>query len=350
MLKWVQKHPVIWIIIGCLAVVIAGLAIWQRYEFKQNTMEKRLTNPPRSEEAYTDTFYPEQLTEKEKSAYQVLKDALEQFKGGEVMFPEALTGREFTRAYNALEYGEDDYFYGMVGIPMTKDNRNLTYNNDNILDTTEAIIAKCMVFLYPAEGIDENGVMDEEGYVTNLDELKGVLSTMNPQRMAEVEKLQKETEAKLDMVVAAMPADYGTKEAIDYFLEWMASDLAFDDGSQTGEINKMSQFFPARYYQSHLAGVVDGKVSAVGYARVLSALCNRAGIRSHLVMGTWKSKYFDTPEGPYALTCVEIDGENIYVDASGFHKKELMDQRYLNEAGAMKWLSFVNYFEYGEEK
>lgn len=351
MKNWAKEHTKILIICGIvLAALIAVLAVRQRQEFKENSIGNTMGNPSRSQESFCDTFYLDQLTEKEKGAYEVLKTALDEFQGGEVVFPEPLNGREFTRAYNALEYGAEDYFYGMVGIPMTEDGQNLAYNKDEIQDVEESVIRKCILFLYCAEGIDINGVMDEDGYVTNLDELKEPLADMNEERLAEVQSIQEEREKVLSQVVADMPSEYGAKEAIDYFLDWMDENLVLEQASEQSQgITAMSDFFSELNFKSHLSCAADKKAFASGYARVLSDLCNRAGIRSHVVMGMWSSGMFGSSEESYVLTCVEIDGQSIYVDASGSHSKQLLDQRYITEEGAMNWMTFVDYFTYGEE-
>lgn len=351
MKNWVKGHKKILILCGIvLAALIALLAVWQRQEFKKNSIGNTMPNPPRSEESFIDTFYLDQLTEREKDAYDAMKTALDEYKGGEVIFPEPLTGLEFTRAYNALEYGADDYFYGMIGIPMTEEDQNLAYKNDDIQLVEDPLIQKCLLFLYCSEGVDINGSIDEDGYVTNLEELKDPLAAINEERMAEVQNIQEERDAVLNQVVADMPAEYGAKEAIDYFLGWMDENLILQQPSEQSQgITSMSDFFTNLNFKSHLSCVAAKNAFASGYGRVLSDLCNRAGIPSHVVMGVWSSGFMGSSQESYMLTCVEIEGEPIYVDASGSHKKQLLDQRYITEEGAMNWMDFVDYFTYGEE-
>lgn len=351
MKKWVKGHGRILIICGvALAVLIAVVSVRQREKFKENSIGNTMGNPARDKAAFTDTFYLDQLTEKEKGAYETLKTALDNMQGGEVIFAEPLNGLEFTRAYNALEYGADDYFYAIVGIPMTEDNQNLAYNNDNIQDVEESVIQKCLLFSYCAEGIDMNGEMDEDGYVTNLEEHKGPLAAMNEERLAAVREIQEAREEVLSQIVADMPDEYGAKEAIDYFLDWMDKNMVLEQASEQSQgVTAMSDFFTKLNVKSHLSCVADKVGFASGYARILSDLCNRVGIKSHVVMGIWSSGVFGSSQESYVLTCVEIDGEPIYVDASGSHSKQLLDQRYITEEGARNWMTFVDYFTYGEE-
>lgn len=348
MKSWVKGHQKIIILCGVLLIaLIAWMSVRQREAFKKNSIGNTMANPIRREAAFTDTFYFEQLTEKEIKAYEILKGALDDYVGGEVVFPEPLTGKEFTRVCNALEYGAEDYFYGMVGIPMDEKNRNLSYKNSNILDLKEPEVAKCILFMYCAEGINQNGDMDEEGYVTNLEELKKPLSTVNMERMKEIQTVQEKRDQVLNQVINGLPKEYGAKEAMDYFLNWMDENLTLQQASEESQgITEMTDFFSKINFKSHMACLAEKNAFASGYARVFCELCNRAGIEAHLVMGVWSSGFMGSSQESYILTCVAIDGENIYVDASGTHKKQLLDQRYIKEEGARNWMEFVDYFDY----
>ena len=351
MKQWVKGHgKILLICVAAFAALLAVVSARQKEKFKENSIGNTMGNPERSEEAFVDTFYFDQLTEKEQSAYETLKAALENMQGGEIIFPEPLNGLEFTRAYNALEYGAGDYFYGMVGIPMTEDNQNLAYDNENFQNMEESLIHKCLLFLYCAEGIDMNGEMDDDGYVTNLEEHKGPLAENNEERLAEVRDIQERTEEVLNQVIADMPEEYGAKEAMNYFLSWMDENMTLQTASeQSSGISLMSDFFSKLNFKNHLSCAADQVGFASGYVRMFSELCNRVGIKSHVVMGTWSTGLFSTSEQSYMLACVEIDGEPIYVDVSGTYSEQLLEQRYLTEEGAMNWLTFVDYFTYGDE-
>lgn len=346
MIKFIKKHKkAVFISVALLGTLIA-LATWQRSMILQNSTESKLPNPPRNKESYQDTFYYDQLTDKEKAAYDVLKDALEGFSGGEIVFQEPLNGKEYTRVCNALEYGQEDYFYGMINIPMTQDGRNITYEEKNALEIKEDIIAKCMLFLSCAEGIDQSGIYNDEGYVINLEDIKGPLAAVSDAKVKEIEDKNEKIDQILNKVIGEMPEEYGTKEAVDYFLKWMEDNLEFDKEAlySTSEIGSMSQLFEQIYAKSHLSSVLVNKALAGGYAKVLANLCNRAGVEAHMVIGEWESK------DAYILTCIKIGDENIYVDAAGQYKGKLGNQQYLNEKEAWKHMKPVDYFEYGREQ
>ena len=88
--------------------------------------------------------------------------------------------------------------------------------------------------------------------------------------------------------------------------------------------------------------VVDGKATALGYVKLLSELCNRAGISSHIVMGAWGSG----GQSAYALCEINLGGTSVYVDASGYKSSDLSGQRYISEETAKKKMSFSTYFDY----
>ena len=56
-------------------------------------------------------------------------------------------------------------FYAIVNVPMTENNQSVSSVTKNITDIKEQTIVKCIILLYPAEGINEQGDIDDQGYV-----------------------------------------------------------------------------------------------------------------------------------------------------------------------------------------
>ena len=50
-------------------------------------------------------------------------------------------------------------FYAIVDVPMTENNVYVKKTDNDLLKITDSTIAKAILFLYPAEGIDEQGAM-----------------------------------------------------------------------------------------------------------------------------------------------------------------------------------------------
>lgn len=343
MLGIFKKHPkLLWGIIIAI-VVVTLLGVWQRRQYMKNPYEKQIGNPPRETGEVSDNFYYNQLTDKEKEAYNTLKNAIENYQGGEVVFPEPLNGKEYARVSQTLQCGEDDYFYAMADVPMNEKNQNVTYKTSNLLDITQETITKCMLFLYPAEGIDTNGKIDEDGYVTNLNELGGSLANMQKEKKDKVERIKKETNNILNKVVENLPEEYGKKEAIDYFLDWMDKNLKIDEEimQSTEGIKNMTQAFEKVYFESYLSCVTLKKANTTGYAKVLTYLCNKAGIPAHIVMGSWNSTE------SYVFVYTDFDGKDVFIDASGYRKKDLWDQRYISETLLERKMDLIDYFNYG---
>lgn len=341
MFKIVKDHSkVLWgILIAIMVFTILG--VWQKMQYKANPYEKQIGNPPREEKALNDTFYLDQLSEKERQAYFKIKKAIQTFSGGEVVFPVSLTGLEYARVAQALECGEDDFFYAIVEIPMTEKNQNAGYISNNITDIKDSVITKCMLLLYPAQGINENGDIDKEGFVKNLEQLKMPLSTMNKKKLKTVEEMRKRTEEILDKVVNDMPKEYGKKEAIDYFLNWMDNYLDLDEDmmQSTESVSNMTEAFERVYFKNHCSSVVEKKAMAAGYSKVLTKLCNKSGILAHIVLGRWKNSE------SYTLVYVNFDGKPVYIDASGYKSGDLWDQRYISDTLVKKNMTMPKLFD-----
>lgn len=276
---------------------------------------------------FDDNFYYEKLTDNEKKAYEKIKDAIVNFKGGELTFDSPLNGKEYSRVTQALYCGEDDLFYAIVNVPMTENNQSVSSVTKNITDIKEQTIVKCIILLYPAEGINEQGDIDDQGYVKNLEDLKNPLATMNEDKKSTVLKMQQASEEILNKVVSDMPKEYGKKQAIDYFLDWMDKNLILDSDTMenTDKLSNMTEVFEKNYFEGCTSCVVEGKAVATGYSKVLTRLCNKAGISAHMTIGSWKYS------GSYTLVNVDFEGKQVYIDASGCKKDDLWNQRYISD-------------------
>lgn len=254
-------------------------------------------------------------------------DAIVNFKGGELTFDSPLNGKEYSRVTQALYCGEDDLFYAIVNVPMTENNQSVSSVTKNITDIKEQTIVKCIILLYPAEGINEQGDIDDQGYVKNLEDLKNPLATMNEDKKSTVLEMQQASEEILNKVVSDMPKEYGKKQAIDYFLDWMDKNLILDSDTMenTDKLSNMTEVFEKNYFEGCTSCVVDGKAVATGYSKVLTRLCNKAGISAHMTIGSWKYS------GSYTLVNVDFEGKQVYIDASGCKKDDLWNQRYISD-------------------
>ena len=119
MFKVVRDHPkVLWTII-ILIILVSILSVYEKQKYKANPYENQIGNPPREDKVFNDTYYYEKLSDNEKKAYEKIKEAIINFKGGELYFDNPLNGTEYSRVTQALYCGEDDLFYAMVNVPMT---------------------------------------------------------------------------------------------------------------------------------------------------------------------------------------------------------------------------------------
>ena len=86
------------------------------------------------------------------------------------------------------------------------------------------------------------------------------------------------------------------------------------------------------------------KRQALGYAKILAELCNRAGMEAHAVAGTWKGGWVQ--EDSYVFCAVSMNGQTIYVDAAGVKAGSLGGERYLTEQEAFAHIKAADYFSY----
>lgn len=260
--------------------------------------------------------------------------------------PEMLSGEEYLRVTTALEDEGYDYFYGFVDIPMTENGVYIKHGGTDLADVKGKTIAKAILFLSCAEGIHLSGEYADDGRVMNLEEVGEALSANEQEEEEKIRDIQQKTEEILDGVMSGLPEEYGEKKTADYFLKWMDENLAFTTGADGDNVSYsgMKDVFEELYIYNNLSAVTREKATALGYAKILSELFNRAGMESHIVRGVWGRSQF-RQEG-YVLTAVEMNGQTIYIDAGGAKSAELGGQRYLREQEAKNHMKFVEYFDY----
>ena len=84
----------------------------------------------------------------------------------------------------------------------------------------------------------------------------------------------------------------GQKSTVDYFLKWLDQEMKVPDDTVTtaSELSHMGEMLEQVYLQNHLVAVTEKKASVLGYAKIFSELCRRAGMDSHVVMGHWNGE------------------------------------------------------------
>lgn len=343
-MSWIRKYPKM---AALLLVALLGLwfaALQMRQKNIANATETRLTDEPRPTGPVESDFYYAQLSEKEKKVYDQMCGRLDRLEGGVVDLEEPLNGREYLRITSTLENEGYNYFYGFYDIPMTSDNIYVKYKNSDLLTVREDTISKVILFLSCAEGINEAGQYAKDGAVENLQEIGRGLSVNNEEKVADIRKRAEETDSLLTRIVKEIPAEYGEKRTIDYFVNWLSENVSPAPEVGSSVFTGMGDVLEGIYiYNSHSAAAMK-QATPLGYAKILSELCNRAGMESHIVLGKW-GKNKDYAEG-YVLCAVNMNGQTIYVDASGDKASELAGHKYMTEREAENHMSFVDYFDY----
>lgn len=346
MIKWIKKYPM-----AAAAILIVLLGLWfAAYQLRQkniaNATETKLTDDKRQSGAVQSDFYCEQLTKKEKKVFDQMQGRLDRLEGGVVEFLEPLSGKEYLRITTALENEGYNYFYGFYDIPMTSENVYVKYKSKDLLTVHTNIISKGILFLSCAEGINEAGQYAEDGTVTNLAQIEKVLSVNDEEKAAAIRKTEEETEEVLLQIGKELPGEYGEKRAVDFFLNWMSENMTVstDIGEAALSFTSMEEVFEGAYSYNSLSAITKRQATPLGYAKILSELCRRAGMESHIVLGKWgRNTMF--AEG-YVLCEIVMNGQNIYVDASGGKASDLAGHKYMTEPEAKNHMSFVDYFDY----
>lgn len=342
MKEFVQKYWkwLLGLALVCVIIYIAGSKA--REDILANSTESKLPNPERKETIYKDTFYYDQLSDREKKAYDFMTERLEKYEGGVIFLPEALNGQEYVRVTNAIEYGEKDYFYGFFEIPMTENNICVTYGGREISSVKEPLISQCILFLSCSNGLNEQGSFSDTGLVVNLEEMDVLLQSNDLSKLQEVKETEENAKAALHKIVDEIPEGYGQKEIMDYFLTWLQENMnyAVDAQEEMAAAQTMEDLFLVYPYSSRIS-VLNKKALSTGYVKVFSHLCNMAGIPSYVVFGT-----LSRGGEAYEMSAVEIGDELIYVDASGNYASRIGGLRYLSKEEGTTHMRFNQYFSY----
>lgn len=345
-MNYIHKHRKAAIIIAVVVIILGAFLGWQRKLTMAKSVYNDLKDEPRGEAIHGTDFYYNKLTAKEGEVFLFLKEKMENLEGGVLELPKPLTGKEYQRIVTALEYEGGNTFYGIIDIPMTADNIYVLHENKDILKVTEESISKVVLFLSCAEGIHLSGEFAEDGTVTNLSEIQKRLSVNLEEKVQEIQKRKEDTNAVMTEILQGIPADGGKKTTIEYFLQWLDDNMVFTQNAAatTEGMQDMGDLLEKVYSFNHEAGLTEKRASTLGYAKIFSELCRQAGIDSHVVMGTWNGNWMD--DNMYVLCTVSIDGQTVYVDASGQKVSSLGGKRYISEKEAKNRLNFADYFEY----
>ena len=345
-MNYIRSHKKV--VLAGLIILAAAMLIFglQRKSVMEQSVEDELKDVPREETAKQSEFYLDQLTKKELDVYLFLKEKIEQFRGGVLTLPEAVNGKEYERITMALEYEGYNYFYGFADIPMNEDNVYLLNEEKDLSRITEDEITKVVLFLSCASGIETAGEIAEDGTLKNADEIQKGLSVNDEEKIKAIKERQEETERVLSGIIEGIPENSGQKSTVDYFLKWLDKEMKVPDDTATkaSELEHMGDMLDQVYPQNHLAAVTEKKASVLGYAKIFSELCRRAGMDSHVVMGHWNGKW--SQDEQYVLCAVTIGDQTVYVDASGAKSGSLAGHRYLSEKEAKNRLIFADCFQY----
>ena len=91
MKEWIKKHKKIAACAAALIILLVAAAAWHRGQVLSNVAYDDAPDEKRGEAPAQNTYYTDQLTQKEYKAYTLMLERLDDFAGGVVVFPEPLS-------------------------------------------------------------------------------------------------------------------------------------------------------------------------------------------------------------------------------------------------------------------
>lgn len=294
-MKYIREHKKASVIIALAAIVLLAFLGLQRKNATSQSVFDTLKDAPRGEAIEENKYYSGQLTQREYEDYEFLRQKMENLEGGVLTLPNPLSGKEYQRILTALEYEGNNYFYGFVDIPMTEDGVYVFHKDKDPFRLVDQKIAKVVLFLSCAEGIELFGQFADDGTLINIEEIQKGFSVNDEEKVKKIREMQEETEKVMDEIIAGIPENAGDKTTADYFCKWLDENvkLADDAAQKAQELDDMGDMLEQVYPYNHLVALSGKKASILGYGKIFSELCRRAGIESHVVMGTWNSQWTD---------------------------------------------------------
>jgi hypothetical protein len=348
--KFMKKKIIIASVICLIAIVVMS-----KISVTETIKEVKLPEVELTGKELPNNFYYNDLTEKEKKAYDTIAERIENFEGGSILLGDEYSVNELNRISNCLIMDGKNYFYAVISNYMTERHElpTDTYLKDSHLDDeryTDVILwIFCVKDITTIEDIDE-----KTGKLNNYEEIVNSTNINDTEKKAEIIAQLKETDEVIDSIIEGIPDGADQKETIDYFVNWMVKNVVYDydeynaiikeeesvDSENAAEISEenedKNELIATYYKETNLVCVTTGKAMCGGFASTLTALCRRVGIDAITVIGTCNSI-------GHAVTQVNIDGTIAYIDVSGLWDYTVGRGKMISEKEIKKRMHFYDY-------
>lgn len=259
--------------------------------------------------------YYNSLSETERQIYDALCENAKNYTGGFIEFPEAISIASFQHIQDAFLADSPYGGYAIVFFPMTA---SYVFSAAEGSQEDAAMAEQCILWVY-GSAFSPDDMVVENNQLQNVEQCKQSLEKVDP-GIKEETLIKYETVTKqLNQVVAELPETFSQMEAVKHFVTWTSQHLnpiplqsePYLDFNDT-EIHYQSP--------SSLLCVSNKDALCLGYAKVFQYLCEKAGIRCDIVLGTRRSN-----QGGHAINKIYFGDEGFYVDVS-----ELRNANFIN--------------------
>ena len=269
-------------------------------------------NPKVTFEPVSNSFYYDQLEEKEIKVFESIMAQCNTHRGGVIELEEPISVRSFLRLCYTFNYDEEHQYWPLVTL--------YPYNaqNQEVQELAEGnVISKIYVQL--AESEENNALEDfrfehsKEKVLLNEKELLHILenNTMTEEYYNERSEEIAELEAQ---IIAEMPKDIRQKEAVFYFCNWIRENMQYDLDvfELCMSMESLEPYAHLRYSEvSFEQCIINRKALCGGFAIIAADLCNQVGIPAYVAIGVVDVNGQSENHGWLA---VEIGEKTLYID------------------------------------
>ena len=314
-----------------LGIVLMTVLLTACGNSDNNVMDK--VNPKVTFEPVSNSFYYDELNEKEIQVLENVMEMCQTYKGGLIELEEPISFNSWTRVIYTLYYDETYRFWPLVMVypydaegklvDEASDEKNISKMYVQLTEASENDLLKELKLEYSQDEV----LLNVEKFVNALEN-----TTLTEAYYLETSRQIEEVEQG---IVVDMSEDMRQKEAVFYFCNWIKDNMEYDLDVMAYQENLEEATVPyarlvyanASYEQS----ILRKKALCGGFAIILSDLCNQVGIPSYVVIGTVDVNGESVEHGWVA---VEIGGQTLYIDPTFVCSTKRMDA--LSQKGQME--------------
>lgn len=271
--------------------------------------------------------YYHSLSETERQIYDALCENAKNYTGGVIEFPEAISTASFQHIQDAFLVDSPYGGYTIVFFPMTA---SYVFTATQGSQEDAAMADQCILWVY-GSAFSPDDMVVENNQLQNVEQCKQSLGEVDPEIKEETLSKYETATEKLDQVVAELPETFSQMEAVKHFVTWTSQNLN-PIPLQSEPYQNFNDM--AIHYQSpsSLLCVSNKDALCLGYAKVFQYLCEKAGIRCDIVLGTRRIN-----QAGHAINKIYFGDEEYYVDVSELRNANFI--KYMTQQRAKAYMA-----------